>query len=96
MRRAFAFAGVDESFVSEQFDREWEKSSAKQGDKYQFMEKLIKLPGSAPSTAISTACPSRCAGSSRKGRPRSGQAAGAEAEGLAHRRLAFSLQLLPG
>jgi hypothetical protein len=45
MRKAFAFAGVDESFRSEQFDREWEKSSAKQGDKYQFMEKLIKLPG---------------------------------------------------
>ncbi|MDX6589946.1 MAG: hypothetical protein QOI84_1220, partial [Solirubrobacterales bacterium] len=45
MRRAFAFAGVDERFKSEQFDREWEKSSAKQGDKYQFMEKLIKLPG---------------------------------------------------
>jgi len=45
MRKAFAFAGVDESFKSEQFDREWEKSSAKQGDKYQFMEKLIKLPG---------------------------------------------------
>jgi hypothetical protein len=45
MRKAFAFAGVDENFVSEQFDREWEKSSAKQGDKYQFMEKLIKLPG---------------------------------------------------
>ncbi|MGE5407392.1 MAG: sulfotransferase family protein [Syntrophothermus sp.] len=45
MRKAFAFAGVDENFFSEQFDREWEKSSAKQGDKYQFMEKLIKLPG---------------------------------------------------
>jgi len=45
MRKAFRFAGVDESFSSEQFDREWEKSSAKQGDKYQFMEKLIKLPG---------------------------------------------------
>jgi hypothetical protein len=45
MRRAFAFAGVDDSFTSEQFDREWEKSSAKQGDKYQLMEKLIKLPG---------------------------------------------------
>jgi hypothetical protein len=45
MRKAFAFAGVDESFSSEHFDREWEKSSAKQGDKYQFMEKLIKLPG---------------------------------------------------
>jgi hypothetical protein len=45
MRKAFRFAGVDEGFTSEQFDREWEKSSAKQGDKYQFMEKLIKLPG---------------------------------------------------
>jgi chromatin segregation and condensation protein Rec8/ScpA/Scc1 (kleisin family) len=45
MRKAFAFAGVDESFTSEQFDREWEKSSAKEGDKYQLMEKLIKLPG---------------------------------------------------
>jgi hypothetical protein len=45
MRKAFAFAGVDESFTSEQFDREWEKSSGKQDDKYQLMEKLIKLPG---------------------------------------------------
>jgi len=45
MRRAFRFAGVDENFTSEQFDREWEKSSAKQGDKYQLMERLIKLPG---------------------------------------------------
>ena len=39
------FAGVDEDFTSEQFDREWEKSSAKEGDKYQLMERLIKLPG---------------------------------------------------
>lgn len=45
MRKAFRFAGVDDSFSSEQFDREWEKSSAKQGDKYQVMERLIKLPG---------------------------------------------------
>lgn len=45
MRRAFAFAGVEKGFTSEQFDREWEKSSAKQGDKYQLMERLIKLPG---------------------------------------------------
>jgi Sulfotransferase domain len=45
MRRAFRFAGVDEDFEHEQFDREWEKSSAKQGDKYQVMERLIKLPG---------------------------------------------------
>jgi Sulfotransferase domain len=45
MRNAFRFAGVDEGFEHEQFDREWEKSSAKQGDKYQVMERLIKLPG---------------------------------------------------
>ena len=45
MRKAFAFAGVDPDFTSEQFDREWEKSSAKESDRYQLMEKLIKLPG---------------------------------------------------
>lgn len=45
MRRAFRFAGVDEDFTSEQFDREWEKSSAKESGRYQFAEKLIKLPG---------------------------------------------------
>jgi hypothetical protein len=45
LRKAFRFAGVDEDFTHEQFDREWEKSSAKQGDKYQVMERLIKLPG---------------------------------------------------
>jgi len=45
MRKAFRFAGVDEDFHSEQFSREWEKSSAKETEKYQFMEKLIKLPG---------------------------------------------------
>ncbi|MGK2955997.1 MAG: sulfotransferase family protein [Solirubrobacterales bacterium] len=45
MKKAFAFLGVDENFTSEQWDREWEKSSAKQDSKYQVMEKLIKLPG---------------------------------------------------
>ena len=45
MRKAFRFAGVDESFTSEQFSREWEKSSAKESDRYQLMERLIKLPG---------------------------------------------------
>ena len=45
MRKAFGFAGVDPDFCSEQFDREWEKSSAKEGDRYQLMERLIKLPG---------------------------------------------------
>jgi hypothetical protein len=45
MRKAFAFAGVDPDFTSAQFEREWEKSSAKESDRYQFMERLIKLPG---------------------------------------------------
>jgi Sulfotransferase domain len=45
MRRAFRFAGVSEDFTSEQFEREWEKSSAKESERYQFMERLIKLPG---------------------------------------------------
>jgi hypothetical protein len=45
MRKAFRFAGVSEDFTSEQFEREWEKSSAKESERYQFMEKLIKLPG---------------------------------------------------
>ena len=45
MRAAFRFAGVSEEFTSEQFDREWEKSTAKESDQYQLMEKLVKLPG---------------------------------------------------
>ncbi len=45
MRKAFRFAGVDENFTSEQFSREWEKSTAKESDQYQLMERLIKLPG---------------------------------------------------
>jgi hypothetical protein len=45
MREAFAFLGVDPDFTSEQFDREWEKSSAKQEGRYQVMENLVKLPG---------------------------------------------------
>ena len=45
MRKAFRFAGVDEDFTSEQFDREWERSTAKESGQYQLMEKLIKLPG---------------------------------------------------
>jgi hypothetical protein len=45
MRRTFSYVGVDESFTSEQFDREWEKSTAKESGQYQLMERLIKLPG---------------------------------------------------
>jgi hypothetical protein len=45
MRKAFSFAGVDENFYSEQFSREWERSTAKESERYQLMERLIKLPG---------------------------------------------------
>ncbi|HEX2359890.1 MAG TPA: sulfotransferase [Solirubrobacterales bacterium] len=45
MRKAFRYVGVDENFTSEQFDREWERSTAKESDQYQLMERLIKLPG---------------------------------------------------
>jgi len=45
MKKAFTFLGVDENFTSEQWDREWEKSSAKHDGKYQIMENLVKLPG---------------------------------------------------
>ncbi len=45
MKKAFSFLGLDENFTSEQWDRQWEKSGAKQDSKYQVMERLIKLPG---------------------------------------------------
>ena len=45
MKKTFTFLEVDPDFTSEQFDRQWEKSAAKQEGKYQLMEKLIKLPG---------------------------------------------------
>ena len=80
MRRAFRFAGVDEGFTSEQFDREWEKSSAKQGDKYQFMERLIKLPGLPLLRPQLRPAAGVDALDRREGRPRPGEAAGAEAE----------------
>ena len=44
MRRAFGFAGVDESFTSEQFDREWEKSSAKESGRYQLAGEADQAP----------------------------------------------------
>ncbi|MDP9228489.1 MAG: sulfotransferase domain-containing protein [Actinomycetota bacterium] len=45
MRKAFRYLGVNEDFSSEQFEREWEKSTAKESGQYQLMEKLIRLPG---------------------------------------------------
>ena len=70
MRKAFAFAGVDEDFTSEQFDREWERSSAKEGDQYQLMEKLIKLPGFRSFDRNFDRLPESHALDGREGRPR--------------------------
>ena len=79
MRKAFRFAGVDEGFTSEQFDREWEKSSAKQGDKYQVMERAGETAGPAL-LRPQLRPPARVAALDRReGRPRPGEAAGAEA-----------------
>jgi hypothetical protein len=45
MKKVFGFLGVQESFSSPKFAREWERSSAKQGRKYQTLEGAIRLPG---------------------------------------------------
>src|SRR5436190_13204102 len=37
MRKAFRFVGVDERFSSDEFGREWERSNAKSGGKYRFL-----------------------------------------------------------
>ena len=65
MRKAFAFAGVDPDFTSQQFDREW-RNRAPRG-------RQIRVHGEADQTAgfrsfdrFSTACRSRCAGSWRR------------------------------
>ena len=79
MRRAFALRRRRRDFTSEQFDREWEKSSAKEGDRYQFMEKLIKLPGFRSFDRNFDRLPESHALDRREGRPRSREAAGAEA-----------------
>ena len=60
MRKAFAFAGVDHDFTSEQFDREWERST-RQGDGQIPVhgEADQAARASAPSTATSTGFPER-------------------------------------
>lgn len=45
MRRAFRFLGVRESFGSDKFSREWEKTSAKLGPKYRVLNGAARLPG---------------------------------------------------
>jgi hypothetical protein len=45
MRKAFRFVGVDEHFSSDEFSREWERTSAKAGRKYRLLNTTVKLPG---------------------------------------------------
>ena len=45
MRRVFGFCGVDESFNSEQFEREWETGSGKQEGGFRLMDRAVRLPG---------------------------------------------------
>jgi hypothetical protein len=45
MRRAFEFLGVDASFTSEQFEREWETGVAKGGGRFRLLDRAVRLPG---------------------------------------------------
>ncbi len=45
LRRLFAFLGVDETFSSQQFSREWETGSAKGGGGFKLMDRAVRLPG---------------------------------------------------
>ncbi len=45
VRRVFAFAGVDESFTSPEFDREWETGSGKGSGGFRMMDRAVRMPG---------------------------------------------------
>jgi hypothetical protein len=45
MRRVFGFLGVDESFDSPQFEREWETGTAKGSGRFRIMDRAVRLPG---------------------------------------------------
>lgn len=45
VRRVYEFCGVDASFVSEQFEREWETGSGKQDGGFRLMDRAVRLPG---------------------------------------------------
>jgi hypothetical protein len=45
MRRVFEFCGVDPSFSSPQFERQWETGSAKSSGGFRFMDRAVRLPG---------------------------------------------------
>ena len=45
VRRVFEFAGVDPSFTSEQFDRQWETGSGKGTGGFRMMDRAVRMPG---------------------------------------------------
>jgi len=45
MRKVFDFVGVDTTFSSEHFQREWETGSGKQSGGFRLMDRAVRLPG---------------------------------------------------
>ena len=45
MRRVFGFLGVDESFASPQFSREWETGTGKRTGRFRAMDRAVRMPG---------------------------------------------------
>jgi hypothetical protein len=45
MQGTFEFLGVDPSFTSDQFEREWETGVAKSGSRFRLMDRAVRLPG---------------------------------------------------
>jgi Sulfotransferase domain len=45
MRRVFRFLGVDESFSSPQFSREWETGGGKRSGRFRALDRAVRLPG---------------------------------------------------
>ena len=45
VRKAFEFAGLDPSFTSPEFDREWETGSGKGSGGFRLMDRAVRMPG---------------------------------------------------
>jgi hypothetical protein len=45
MKRVFAICGVDQSFTSPQFEREWETGTAKGRGRFRVLDRAVRLPG---------------------------------------------------
>jgi hypothetical protein len=45
MRRLFEFLGVDPSFSSPQFSREWETGTGKRSGRFRLLDRAVRLPG---------------------------------------------------